>query len=72
MFLFGLALDRFWNFNMNTNFYMQDCKPKLFDLLLFNEVKMLKEQLTMSSSYVDSYFSLRGNSFECIDLILKR
>lgn len=50
--------------------FLQDYKPKLFDLLLRSEVKLLKEQLTMSTSYIDPYFSLRGNSFKYIEHIL--
>jgi hypothetical protein len=36
-------------------------------MLMLSEVKMLKEQSTMSTSYIDPYFSLRGNSFKYIE-----
>lgn len=49
---------------------LQEYKPKLFDLLLISEVKLLKEQLTMSTSYIDPYFSLRGNFIKYIKHIL--
>ncbi|KEH29176.1 putative protein kinase RLK-Pelle-L-LEC family [Medicago truncatula] len=42
----------------------KDCKPKLFDFLLLSEMKLLKEQLTMSTSYIDPYFSLRGGEWD--------
>ncbi|WJX49399.1 hypothetical protein P8452_35839 [Trifolium repens] len=42
----------------------KDLKSKLFDLLLLSEVKMLKEQSTMSTSYIDPYFSLRGGEWD--------
>ncbi|KAF1868146.1 hypothetical protein Lal_00018662 [Lupinus albus] len=41
----------------------KDYKPKLFDLVPLNEVKMLKEQLTMSTCYIDPYFSMRGGEW---------
>ncbi|XP_061345054.1 serine/threonine-protein kinase BIK1-like [Gastrolobium bilobum] len=42
----------------------EDCRPKLFDLLLLSELKMPKEQLTMSTSHIDPYFSLRGGEWD--------
>ncbi|RDX60133.1 putative cysteine-rich receptor-like protein kinase 35, partial [Mucuna pruriens] len=42
----------------------KDYKPKLFDLMLLSEVEMLKEQLTMSTSSIDPYFSLRGGEWD--------
>ncbi|KAL2337575.1 hypothetical protein Fmac_012021 [Flemingia macrophylla] len=42
----------------------KDYKPKLFDLLLVSEVKILKEQLAMSTGYIDPYFSLRDGEWD--------
>ncbi|XP_027337285.1 cysteine-rich receptor-like protein kinase 18 [Abrus precatorius] len=42
----------------------KDYKPQLFDLLLLGEVKMLKEELTMSTSYIDPYFSIKGGEWD--------
>ncbi|XP_058732903.1 cysteine-rich receptor-like protein kinase 24 [Vicia villosa] len=55
--------DMVLNINASHIILDKDYKPKFFDLMLLSEVKMLKEQLTMSTSYIDPYFSLRGGEW---------
>ncbi|KAG4393176.1 hypothetical protein GLYMA_03G032300v4 [Glycine max] len=42
----------------------KDYKPNFIDLVLLSEVTMLREQLTMSTSYINPYFSLRGGEWD--------